>query len=73
MPAFYNFWTPLASNLYFRTDYDSKGMESHAFGVIGSSVKAGFCGQTLPLAADKQWEKSHCWPRFTPETTSIPA
>src|SRR6266516_3419784 len=59
MPLFYNFWTSLASNLYFRTDYDAKGIESHAFGVIEASVKAGFCGQTLPPAADKLCEKSH--------------
>jgi RRXRR protein len=42
------FWTSLASNLYFRTHYDAKGTESDAFGAIASSVKWGFCGQTMP-------------------------
>ncbi len=55
MPLFYNFWTSLTSNVYFRTYYDSKGIESPAFGVIESSVKSGFCGHTLPPAADKLW------------------
>ena len=29
------------------------------FVVVESSVNEGFCGQTLPPAADKLWEKSH--------------
>jgi len=32
---------------YFWTYYDSKGTESDAFGAIASSVKWGFCGQTM--------------------------
>jgi hypothetical protein len=52
------FWTSLASNLYFRTHYDAKGAKSRVFGAVESSVEAGFCGQTLPPAADTLWEKS---------------
>ncbi len=60
VPKFYNFWTSLTSNLNFWTNYDAKGAKSQTFIVVGSSVKVGFCGQTLPPAADKLWEKSHC-------------
>jgi hypothetical protein len=55
----YNFRTSLASNLYFRTNNGSKGIKPFTFAVVESSVNSGFCGQTLPLAADKLWEKSH--------------
>jgi hypothetical protein len=42
----------------FRTNYGIKGIKSHVFGAIAASVKVCFCGQTLPPAADKLWEKS---------------
>src|SRR6266566_5723992 len=57
--CFYNFWTSIESNLYFLTHYDSKGIELRVFGVVGLRVISGFCGQTLPPAADNVWEKSH--------------
>ena len=38
---FYNFWTSLASNLYFWTNIDSSAMKSYTFGVVESSVKLG--------------------------------
>jgi len=54
---FFNFWTSLASNLYLRTHYDAQATKSRTLGAVESSVESGFCGQTLPPAADKLWEK----------------
>lgn len=55
---FYNLWTSLSSNLDFRTNYDARDAESHAFGVIDTGVKSGFYGQTLTPATDNHWVKS---------------
>jgi hypothetical protein len=52
------FWTSLASNPYFWTNFASRGRQSRGFGPVSTSVKRCFCGQTLPPATDKVWEKS---------------
>ena len=59
VPRFYNFWTLLTSKLSFWTYYDAKSPQTHAFGVVESSIKTGVYGQILPPAAGKLWEKSH--------------
>ncbi len=36
-----------------------KSPKSRVFSVGAASVKAGFCGHTLPPLTDTLWEKSH--------------
>jgi len=50
VPRFYNFWALLTSKLSLWTDYNAKGPQTHAFGVVESSIKTGVYGQSLPPA-----------------------